>query len=501
MPIMSRLLLCLISAVCLLAPAAHAQQGAPAAATDAKTAAATATAPAASPAPGPQSVVQQVTPAPARAAARPTRMAAKPVKAETVPMSAEITPVTMYVGEVKTLPVVGVTRVAVGNGKLISSTVLDTEVLLLAEAPGDSSLYLWLKNGSVLRYKLTVHASDTEQSMINVKSMLSGIPNVSIERVGDTVVVNGTASKQNLARIEAATKTQQRVLNLVREEDVTMKKMVFMKVQIMEFKKSAMENIGIDWSTTAVGPSLAFTADLINNKQFRYSPDTLPATFQVGKGAAQPLNIPSQAGRMYFGIASAITSSLNLAVNNGDAWVLASPELSTRSGGEAKFLAGGQIPIVTAGALGSTTVTYKDYGIKLNIKPVADDQSNISASITTEVSDIDPSFQAVQGNPGFLMRSTESEINVKSGQTIVISGLVDQRSSASVNKFPFLGDVPVLGALFKSEAFRNNRSDLVIFVTPMIHDPASTSNQQRVEKAKDMRERFENFLGKKGIVD
>jgi len=175
--------------------------------------------------------------------------------------------------------------------------------------------------------------------------------------------------------------------------------------------------------------------------------------------------------------------------------------LSTRSGGEAKFLAGGQIPIVTAGALGATTVTYKDYGIKLNIKPVADDQDNISASITTEVSDIDPRFQAVQGNPGFLMRSTESEINVKSGQTIVISGLVDQRSSSSINKFPFLGDVPILGVLFKSENFRNNRSDLVIFVTPVVTDPASTTNQQRIEKARDIRERFENFLGKKGIVD
>ena len=495
----TRLLASIFTASCLVALPAIAQQAAPT--MEAKTAATTAPAPATAPSPGPQSVVQQVTQTPSARTSNRIAANGKPVKAETVPMSAEITPVMMYVGEVKTIPVVGVTRVAVGNGKLVSSTVLDTEVLLLAEAPGDSSLYLWFKNGSVLRYKLTIHASDTEQSMINLKSMLGTIPNITLERVGDTVVVNGVTNKQNLVRIDAAVKTQQRVLNLVREEDVTMKKMIFMKVQIMEFKKSAMESIGIDWSTTAAGPSLAFTADMISNKQFRYAPDTVPATFQVGKGAAQALSIPSQAGRMYFGIASAIASNLNLAINNGDAWVLASPELSTRSGGEAKFLAGGQIPIVTAGALGSTTVTYKDYGIKLNIKPVADDQSNISASITTEVSDIDPSFQAVQGNPGFLMRSTESEINVKSGQTIVISGLVDQRSSAAVNKFPFLGDVPVLGVLFKSEAFRNNRSDLVIFVTPMIHDPAATSNQQRVEKAKDMRERFENFLGKKGIVD
>ncbi|MCK9382148.1 MAG: pilus assembly protein N-terminal domain-containing protein [Sulfuritalea sp.] len=452
----------------------------------------------AEPAKGPQSVVQQI--APPKTSAK-THGTAKLAKVESVPVVSEIMPVIMYVGEVKTLPVTGVTRVAVGNGKLVSSTVLDTEVLLLAEAPGDSSLYFWFKDGSVKRYKLTVHASDTETTLANLKAMIGTIPGITFDRVGDTVVVNGMASRQNLGRIDAALKTQQRVLNLVREEDVTMKKMVFMKVQIMEFKKSALENLGVDWSTAATGPAMALTADAISNRQFRFSPETIPATFALGKGAAQALNIPGQAGRMYFGIASAITSNLNLAISNGDAWILASPELSTRSGGEAKFLAGGQIPIVTAGALGATSVTYKDYGIKLNIKPVADDQSNISASIVTEVSDIDPSFQAVQGNPGFLMRSTESEINVRSGQTIVISGLVDQRSSTAINKFPFLGDVPVLGSLFKSENFRNNRSDLVIFVTPVVQDPAATVNQQRIEKAKDLRERFQNFLGKKGIVD
>lgn len=460
--------------------------------------------PAASPPqPTQQSVIQQFPAEPAKKAS--ARAGGKKLAAisETVPVpiTAPVVPLTLYVGEVKTLPVVGVTRVALGNGKLLSSTVLDNEVLLLAESPGDSSLYLWLKDGSVQRYKVTIHAIDTEQTLVHIRSLVGSIPGVTIEQVGDAVVVGGTASKQNLARIDAAVKSFPRSLNMVREEDVTMKKMVYMKVQIMEFKKSAMENLGIDWSTTATGPSMAFTADLINNKQFRYMPQSLDPTFEVGKGASTALRIPDQAGRLYFGIASTIVSRLNLAINNGDAWVLAAPELSTRSGGEAKFLAGGQIPIVTAGALGATSVTYKDYGIKLNIKPVADDQGNISASITTEVSDIDPSFQAVQGNPGFLMRSTESEINVKSGQTIVMSGLVDQRSSVAINKLPFLGDIPILGVLFKSENFRNNRSDLVIFVTPVVTDPTSTTNQQRIEKAKDIREKFENFLGKKGIVD
>lgn len=487
-----------LAASFFLCPAAYAQQPAGGTLKAGETAAAPAAAPAAT---TQHSVVQEFPSAAAMKTGGKTASKKVAVISEPTPVTSPIVPIILYVGEVKTLPVVGVTRVAVGNGKMVSSTVLDDGVLLLAESPGDSSLYLWLKDGSVLRYKVTVHAVDTEQTLAYMRSLVGSIPGVTIKEVGGAVIVSGATSKQNLARIDAAVKNFPRSLNMVREEDVTMRKMVYMKVQIMEFKKAALENLGIDWSTSAAGPSMAFTADLINNKQFRYAPQQLDPSFTVGQGAASALNIPSQAGRLYFGIASTIVSRLNLALNNGDAWVLAAPELSTRSGGEAKFLAGGQIPIVTAGALGATSVTYKDYGIKLNIKPVADDHENISASITTEVSDIDPSFQAVQGNPGFLMRSTESEINVKSGQTIVISGLVDQRSSSSINKFPFLGDVPVLGALFKSENFRNNRSDLVIFVTPVVTDPASTTNQQRIEKARDIRERFENFLGKKGIVD
>ena len=205
--------------------------------------------------------------------------------------------------------------------------------------------------------------------------------------------------------------------------------------------------------------------------------------------------------RAYLGIATSITSQINLAVQQGDAYILATPELSTRSGGEAKFLAGGQIPIVTpASGLNPATVNYKDYGIKLSINPMADDRNNIMATIKTELSTIDPATGTPE-QPGFLTRSTDSEINVRNGETIVLSGLVNTDLSNQVDKFPWLGDLPILGALFRSTNFRNNRSDLVIFVTPMIVDPNSTLTRERIEKAKEIREKFDGFLQKKGIVD
>lgn len=480
----------------LLSPAFAQQAAAPAKPASAPAAAASAAAP--------QSKVQQIPAKPAPAPApKPMARGAKPPPPPVIPpVTTEIMPLTMFVGEVKTLPYKDLMRVAVGNGKLLSSSVLDDDVLLLAEGAGDTSLYLWQRNGNLIRFKVRIHPVDADDAKTQAETLLAGFPGLKVEKVNDNIVVRGYASKTNLPRVTEALRVLPKVVNLVQEEDVTMKKMVYLKVQILEFKKSALENLGVQWEGSAVGPGLALAGDVISNSQFRFSTGTTPPSFVVGSsgGAASALSIPNQIGKAYFGIATQLASSINLSVNNGDAWILASPELSTRSGGEAKFLAGGQIPLPALSATGMSGVTFKDYGIKLTIKPTADEKGNIQASISTELSDIDPAV-TVQGIPGFLMRSTDSEVNVKSGQTIVLSGLMDQKSSKDTTKFPFLGDLPILGALFKSNNFKAGRTDLVIFVTPIITDPTSTTNTQRLEKAKELREKFENEIGNKGIVD
>lgn len=409
--------------------------------------------------------------------------------------------VNLFVGEAKTLPVSGVTRVAVGNGKLITANVIDgREILLLGEAPGDTSLFIW-SDTQVQKYRVKVIAADTTDLSKNVQAMIQDIPNVKLDRIGDQVVLSGTASKAELQKLATISGSSKQIVNLVREEEVTLKKMVYIKVQFMEFRRSALENLGIDWATSINGPAAALTADVISNNRFRYAPTQQDPSFVAGAGANVPLSIASQPWRLYLGLATTITSRINLAVANGDAGILAAPELATRSGGEAKFLAGGQVPLpVRSATTGEVSVTFKDYGIRLNVTPVVDENNLIQAKMETEVSSIDPSV-SVLGIPGFLTRTTSSDINLKSGQTIVLSGLVNQDLSNDVNKFPWLGDVPILGNFFKSKNFRANRSDLVMFVTPTVIDPSSTTNQQRLDKGKQLREKFEGMLGKKGIVD
>jgi len=412
------------------------------------------------------------------------------------PAAAPMTEISLFVGEVKTLPITRIQRIAIGNGRMITTNVLEKELLMLGENPGRTSLFIWTGDGKELKYTVNVVANDLSDTHKRLSALLSNMPGIKVDRVGQHVVVTGNASKVDLARIGSITGLFPQALNMVREEEVTMRRMVYLKLQIVEMKKSLAENIGIQWQQSIAGPAAGVAGDLVTNNLFRV-PQAAPPAFSPG--GTLPLAIESFRG--YFGIASAITSIINLAVNNGDAWVLATPELSTRSGGEAKFLAGGQIPVVTpASGLSPATVTYKDYGIRLSMKPVADERNNVSTAISTEVSSIDNSV-AVNGQPGFLTRSTDSEVNVRAGETMVISGLVNQELARDVQSVPWLGELPILGPLFRSNNFRSGRTDLLIFVTPTVVDPSSTINRERIDKALDLQEKFQQRLGPRGLVD
>tara|TARA_R110001599_G_scaffold159052_2_gene346289 strand:- start:103334 stop:104629 length:1296 start_codon:yes stop_codon:yes gene_type:complete len=396
----------------------------------------------------------------------------------------------MFVGEVRMIPTGKVKRIAVGNGKLFSTSIIgDKELLMIAEAPGDASLIIWSDKNQRTVYTVRISQRDSRDAERSISAMLKDIPNIEVTPLGANVVISGIASKENMARITNTIKMYPQATSVVREEEVSMRKMVYMKVQIIEMKKSVLENIGLQWPGSAAGPMLGLSGNFGSDR---------PQTQGALKGI---LPVPGKGGlTTYLGISSLINTTINLAKNNGDAYTLAEPELSARSGGEAKFLAGGQIPLPATSALGAGSVEFKDYGIRLSIKPVADDFGNIEAEVKTEISSVDASV-SVQGIPGFLTRQSESEINVKNGQTIVMSGLVNTEMANDASKVPGLGEIPVLGRLFRSDSFKSGRTDLVILVTPTIVDPASTINRERIEKGMDIRESFERKLSNQDIID
>lgn len=329
--------------------------------------------------------------------------------------------VDMFVGEARVFGTVAVERVAVGNGGILRAEVLENgDLLAIAQAAGSSSLHLWHKDNSRSSFNIRISAEDPE---IRVR----------------------------------------------------LDKTIRMRVKMIEFRKTALQRIGIDWGDSIEGPVFATVGDGVSNSLFRPDQNGLNA-----ENATLPFSVKPFSS--YFGIATQLSSRINLLVNNGDAEMLAEPVLSCENGGTARFLAGGEVPYPTIGSNGQTAVEFREYGIRLEISPRADDTDYIQADIMTEVSSIDSSV-TVMGAPGLLTRRTQTTVSAKAGNTIVIAGLMQIENGQDTDRLPGLGRVPVLGRLFRSDSDRHNVSELVIFITPEVIEPGRHTLSQKQQGA------------------
>lgn len=418
----------------------------------------------------------------------------------TLPLQAESPPIgdhiTMYAGQALVQSAPGpIKRIAVGDGKTLEVKNVGTrELVLIGQRAGDTSIQLWLANGEQRSISVHVTAGNGEQMAESVRQMLGNDPAFTVSAAGNNVVVTGSnLSPGQAAAVDSIHKLYPDVINLTSADPVAMKPTVLMQVRIMEFDKKAMRDIGIKWDTQVQGPVGGLLHDWQTNPYFRVIPPD-PGLANLDKF---PLRVPGTP--TYFGLASTIGSKINLAMQTGNAWELATPQLSAKSGGAADFLVGGQVPIPTSSTLGTTTVEYKDYGIKLHLEPLVNANGDISAKIETELSKIDPSVM-VGPYPGFITRRANTEMNVHEGETIVISGLIDANASNTLDKMPGLGQIPVLGELFRSRSFQANRTDLVVFVTPYVIDAQSQKNKDLVKHSDDLNQQFHQEVGA-DIVD
>ena len=150
---------------------------------------------------------------------------------------------------------------------------------------------------------------------------------------------------------------------------------------------------------------------------------------------------------------------------------MAEPNLVATSGQEASFLAGGEFPIPVPSGLGTVSIEYKKFGVALVFTPTVLDNDKISLRVNPEVSELDFTSQTtvvVQGFvvPALRVRRTSTQVEMKDGQTLAIAGLLSDQHRTVVNKYPLIGDIPVLGALFRSKNFQKSETELVILVTP-----------------------------------
>lgn len=392
---------------------------------------------------------------------------------------------TMFEGETRVIPEPNAGRLAVGNGQVLSAAVLDDrEILLIANKVGISSLHVWSSKGRNRRVKITVVPADTPRVNREIAAFIAGIPNARSSVIGDKVVVEGDGlSNRDQARIEELAKRYPQIINFT--NPVGWEKMIVMDVQIVEFPINMLREIGLAWNATggaAIGgiwmPGRRGNAPL--QIDVRTGTENAPPIVNPDD-ASGPVPLSSS-----LNVLSAINAGLNaqlrLMEQNGSASILAQPVLSARNGAEASFLAGGEFPYSVSNING-TTIQFKPYGIRLEITPTVDHNGVIRARIMSEVSDLDLSVMGSSG-PALRTRKTETEFNVLQGGTIVLSGLLSRDINASIDKVPFLGDIPVLGALFRSRRFQNNETELVVFVTPHAVDKHTVEQAETMLRAR-----------------
>ncbi|WP_049724075.1 type II and III secretion system protein family protein [Gilvimarinus polysaccharolyticus] len=398
----------------------------------------------------------------------------------------------LFEGESKVIELPEALRISVGKSDLVGSTLLKSgEVVLTANTVGETNMQVWFADGSRESMNISiVQVFSSSRELSEIRNLIGSIPGISIKTAGRHVVVDGTLEARDMEKVEIVAGLYEDLIILARTTNEFEQKMIYFDVQIAEFNRSKTEELGINWQKSFSGPSLHY------GSAWGASGSLIGAWTEEGKGG---YGYESGARGVLFGIASDITSMIDLLEQTGSALVLSSPRLSARSGGEAELTVGGEVPVITSSLSGSS-VEYKDYGVMLSILPKLDLYDNISARVEVSISQLDLA-QAVDGQPAFKKRATSNDIKLKPGDTLVLSGLITREEQATVSKVKWLADIPILGELFKSKSFSGGDTEMVIFLTPhILTDLKSGPNQKALNRMSEYVSEHEKYM-KTGLVD
>lgn len=388
------------------------------------------------------SLTLAIVPAPTALAAAPssTSSAIRPAAAD------DQMPVTVGKSQVLTVGT-EITRVSITNPEIADVAVVSKkDVLINGKKPGTTTLIVWTKNGR-LSYDVLVRA-DANLLRATLERALK-VKGLTVEITGDSVILIGrveTTSQIKMAE-QIASGFAGKVVNLLTATNV---QQVQVNVQVVELNKNAASELGVKWGTMYRLPS---------GEDVLRPDESVVSTMKRPAGVDQP----------YFGIYERIAARIKLMESNGDAKILAKPNLVAVSGGKADFLVGGEIPIPMAQQLQTVTFEWKPYGIKLAVEPRVLEDGRIAMKVSPEVSTLDYN-NAVRLTdflvPAISSRRASTEVVLAPGQGVAIGGLMQNIESKTVERVPVLGHIPIIGELFKSTRFQKNETELAILVTP-----------------------------------
>ena len=348
------------------------------------------------------------------------------------------------------------------------STLSDRTIYVLGKAPGRTSLTLLAADGRLITNVEVRVAPDISEFKERLGQILPG-ENIEVRTANDGIVLSGTVS--SIARLDRALDlanryAPDRVSNLMTVGGV---QQVMLKVRFAEMQRTVAKSLSSSLGFNSnLGSDTGFTVGG-NNSALRNGLDggSVPAG-QSNDGAEGAIGVR-------FDVAGVEFSYLLQALESkGVVRTLAEPNLTALSGQEAKFLAGGEYPIPVAQEEGVISVEFKPFGVELNFIPRVVDGDIINLTLEAAVSSIDPGNGVVAGGlsiDAFRRREAKTTVEMRDGESFAIAGLLQDDFRDLNGQVPWLGDVPVLGALFRSAEYERAQSELVIIVTPHLVTP------------------------------
>ena len=388
-------------------------------------------------------------------------------------MAGEIA-ISLEVGQTRVLHHHDVTRVAVGNGQVVSAVSVEArEVVLFARQEGKSSVHVWSPTGVVAAYEVRVRPAGWAAMQQEVQTLLRHIRGVRSSLVGDNIVIEGEdLTDDDRERVAALVRRYPRILDFTGQ--IGWDRMVLLDVQVVELPSTHLRELGVRWDSTTRGGLQT------------------GVLWQAGPGVrisdqkdTPPLTMSGQTAGAYFGLNALLSSRIAALAQKGEAVLLAQPQLLARSGTTASFLAGGEVPYSTTDARGNTNTAFKPYGVSLNITPRIDRTGAIRSRIEVEASSVDSSI-SVSGGPALRTRRASTEFNVRSGQTLVLGGFLSRERWSERSGVPVLQEIPLLGGLFSTRREQHKETELAIFVTPRIVSQDHPELVGRVQRGRDV---------------
>ncbi len=452
----------------------------------------------------------------------------------------------LYVGQVKSIRVGEVSRVAVGQDKVLQTIVLDNgRILFIPTAEGETDVKIWLKNGTYRGFKFNILAAnmggrkviaqsllrtfpglrvtavdkhiivegkispvdqkiyqsvigkiDNVISLVNpnkfniyqTKQLLSafGVEAIQIKKAGKRLIVGGEIDPTNLKALEAVISKIPNISSLIKPQKFVKERMVRLKVRVVEIDANYGRQLGIKWDDDAAGPIFSIATPLISNNTF----GVVPTPDSVGGvDFVDILQRTPNKSLTDLRFTTSIFSRLNFLETNGKASTLAQPELLARSGSEANFSVGGELPIVFTNNDGPQVV-FKPYGVSVKMTPLVNRKNEIVLKLKAEVSSVDKT-NTVLNVPGLKTTNASTTINAYDGRTIAIAGLLSVTKGNDNAKIPYLGGLPIIGNLFKTKGKTFSKRELVFLITPELVTPKNENNTSL--KLREEIKRLESF--------